>query len=144
MLKRFAFGAGAIVALVLTAAQQPSALAGVQPGLWKSASSRREKRRSVVRGGGSHWPSSSIAAKPARERPSAITATRPSSNIARGSKGFGRSQFKVITPRSVRIETQGISDQLPLQLCASGTPDRGVPRAGDGCAPLRRRLTILS
>jgi hypothetical protein len=31
-----------------------------------------------------------------------------------GGSGFGRSQLKVITPRSLRIETQGISDGLPF------------------------------
>ena len=28
--------------------------------------------------------------------------------------GFGRSQIDVLTPRSLRISTQGISDQLPF------------------------------
>ncbi|HEX3424397.1 MAG TPA: hypothetical protein VHS33_13505 [Sphingomicrobium sp.] len=31
-----------------------------------------------------------------------------------GSAGFGQSQVDVITPRSLRISTQGISDQLPF------------------------------
>jgi uncharacterized protein DUF3617 len=31
-----------------------------------------------------------------------------------GSAGFGRSQVDVITPRSLRIDTQGISAQLPF------------------------------
>jgi hypothetical protein len=31
-----------------------------------------------------------------------------------GSAGFGRSQVDVVTPRSLTISTQGISDQLPF------------------------------
>jgi hypothetical protein len=31
-----------------------------------------------------------------------------------GSAGFGQSEVDVITPRSLRISTQGISDQLPF------------------------------
>ncbi len=31
-----------------------------------------------------------------------------------GSAGFGRSKIDVITPRSLRVETQGISDSLPF------------------------------
>jgi hypothetical protein len=31
-----------------------------------------------------------------------------------GAAGFGQSQVDVITPRSLRISTQGISDQLPF------------------------------
>ena len=35
-------------------------------------------------------------------------------NYSCGSAGFGQSQIDVITPRSLRISTQGISDQLPF------------------------------
>ena len=41
----------------------------------------------------------------------------PSSTVIEyscGSGEFGRSQLTVITPRSLRIETQGISDNLPF------------------------------
>jgi len=35
-------------------------------------------------------------------------------NYSCGSAGFGQSQIDVITPRSLRISTQGISEQLPF------------------------------
>ena len=35
-------------------------------------------------------------------------------NYSCGSAGFGQSKIDVITPRSLRISTQGISDQLPF------------------------------
>ena len=35
-------------------------------------------------------------------------------NYKCGAAGFGESQVDVITPRSLRISTQGISDQLPF------------------------------
>jgi hypothetical protein len=31
-----------------------------------------------------------------------------------GAAGFGESEIEVLTPRSLRISTQGISDQLPF------------------------------
>ena len=115
VLKRFAFGAGAIAALVLTGAQQPSALAGVQPGLWEISGAPGTKapiRQCVAQ----------VAALAEFEhRGKACTrktiSDHGSSAVVEyscGNKGFGRSQFNVITPRSIRIETQGISDQLPF------------------------------
>ena len=35
-------------------------------------------------------------------------------NYKCGAAGFGQTQVDVITPRSLRISTQGISDQLPF------------------------------
>ncbi len=35
-------------------------------------------------------------------------------NYKCGAAGFGESEIEVITPRSLRISTQGISDQLPF------------------------------
>jgi len=35
-------------------------------------------------------------------------------NYKCGTAGFGESEVEVITPRSLRISTQGISDQLPF------------------------------
>lgn len=115
MLKHFAFGAGAIAALVLTAAQQPSALAGVQPGLWEISGAPGSKgpiRQCIAQ----------VAALAEFEhRGKACTrktiSDHGSSAVVEyscGNEGFGRSQFNVITPRSIKIETQGISDQLPF------------------------------
>ena len=46
-----------------------------------------------------------------------------------GAAGFGRSQVDVITPRSLRIDTQGISSQLPFNYVLQAR------RVGDCAAP---------
>jgi hypothetical protein len=46
-----------------------------------------------------------------------VLSNRPSSTVITyncGGAGFGQSEVDVITPRSLRISTQGISDQLPF------------------------------
>ena len=59
-----------------------------------------------------------------------------------GGGGFGRSKVDVITPRSLRIETQGISDNLPFGYVLQARRV-GDCAAASRCAPLRRRLTIM-
>jgi hypothetical protein len=49
--------------------------------------------------------------------------------------GFGRAQIRVITPRTLRIETQGISDGLPFNYVLHAR------RVGECPASLRPRLT---
>ena len=59
--------------------------------------------------------------------------------------GFGRSKITVITPRSLSIETQGISDNFPFGYKVAGaSPRRLRRRPGEQPGPLRRRLTIES
>jgi hypothetical protein len=115
VLKRFAFAAGAIAASALTAAQQPSVLAGVQPGLWEISGAP-----------GSKAPIKQCVAKVAalgefehRGKACTMKVVRDGGSSAVveyscGKDGFGRSEFNILTPRSVRIDTQGISDQLPF------------------------------
>ena len=115
VLKLLAIGAAGLGALALSAAQHPSALAGVQGGLWE-----------VSGAPGAKAPLKQCVAKPVslaefEHRGKACTmkvvrdqGTSAVIEYSCGKDGFGRSQLSVITPRSLRIETQGISDQLPF------------------------------
>lgn len=107
-----AAGAGAIV--LLGAAQPHAALSQVNPGLWEIAGMPGGK------------PLRECVADPAvlaqlehRKRSCArkITSdngTQTVINYTCAAKDFGSSKMTVITPRSMRIETQGISDNMPF------------------------------
>ena len=106
---------GSAAALALIAAAQPSPLAQTKPGEWEL---------SGVPG----------ASKPVRECVSDMLAlarhehrgkacagqviSQTGSSVVVeykcGGAGFGHSQLDVLTPRSLRISTQGISDGLPF------------------------------
>ena len=49
--------------------------------------------------------------------------------------GFGQSKITVLTPRSVRIETQGIADHAPFNYVVQAQRRRRLP------GPLSARLT---
>jgi hypothetical protein len=115
-LKFLVLATAAIAATVaLTAAQQPSALAQAKPGLWELSGvpgakvpprecvadvatlARFEHRRSTCT--------------------SKVISDRSSSTVIEytcAGAGFGHSQIDVITPRALRISTQGVSDSLPF------------------------------
>jgi hypothetical protein len=97
------------------AASPPSALTGIAPGIWEISGvpgSQAPVRQCVAdilalsqfehRG---HACSRKILSDAGR---STLV------NYTCGSAGFGQTQIDVITPRSLRISTQGISDQLPF------------------------------
>jgi len=115
VLKAFAFGAAAIAALALTAAQQPSALAGLQAGLWEisgAPASKAPVKQCLTQ-------VTALAEFEHRGKACTMKILRDQGSSAVieyscGNAGFGRSQINVVTPRSLRIETQGISDQLPF------------------------------
>jgi hypothetical protein len=112
----FLLAAGAAAAaLALMGAQQPAALAQTQPGLWEitGAPGASAPIRQCVANVAS-LAQFEHRGKPCKLR---VTTDRPSSALfdySCGAAGFGRSQVDVITPRSLRIDTQGISDQLPF------------------------------
>ena len=105
--------AGAAI-IALSAAQPPSALGQVQGGLWEISGAlagspvkqcvsdavvlARFEHRSYV-----------CSAKTLKD-----TGTLAEIDYSCGAAGFGHSQMTVLTPRSVRIETQGISGGLPF------------------------------
>jgi len=104
-----------VAALPLTAATKLPTLAETQPGLWEitGAPGARAPIRQCV----GFVPmlarfehrSKSCTAKVLK---SAGSLTSVEYNC--GAAGFGHSELEVITPRSLRISTQGISDGLPF------------------------------
>lgn len=123
-----------LAAVTLTAANLPPVVAG-SGGLWevsKSITGARPERRCV--------PSASVLAQWEHRR-AQCTRVVISSTGAEAvihytcpGDGFGQSKIKVITPRSLRIETQGISGGYPFNYVLHAR------RIGECQASLRSRL----
>ena len=103
------------IALPAVAQAQPSALAKVSPGLWEitGAPGGQGLIRQCVA------DILALAQFEHRGQNCSRSIVSDSSNSTRidykcGAAGFGETQLDVITPRSLRISTQGISDQLPF------------------------------
>ena len=97
------------------AAAPPSALAGVAGGMWEisGVSGSQTPVRQCVS------DILSLAQFEHRGRKCSRTIVSDSGNSTLveyncGAAGFGRSQINVVTPRSLTISTQGISDKLPF------------------------------
>lgn len=108
-------GAVTLFAVMLAAAAAPRALAPALGGLWevsRSANGHDATRICV--------PSPDVLAQfEHRQKHCARTIVSDSGTETLISYkcpggGFGQSKIKLITPRSLRIETQGISDNLPF------------------------------
>jgi hypothetical protein len=106
---------GMAAALALTAAARPSALAQAQPGLWEisGAPGARTPFRQCVA------DVAALARFEHRTRNCSARVLRDGGTSAQieyscGGAGFGHSEVDVLTPRSLRIATQGISDGLPF------------------------------
>ena len=108
-------GGAVLAATALAAAPRSVALAGVLPGLWETTgvpgakTPRRECVRDVL----------VLAQYEHRGKSCARTMVSESGATAIidydcGGAGFGRSKVTTITPRSLRIETQGISANMPF------------------------------
>ena len=102
-------------ALTLMATAQPSALARTEPGLWEisGAPGARAPIRQCIA------DIASLARFEHRSKPCTAKVLKDSDGSVAidytcGSAGFGHSEIDVITPRSLRISTQGISDGLPF------------------------------
>src|SRR5688500_17175821 len=103
--------AAPLMAMALIAAQRPTALAQTAPGLWEidgvpgARAPARECVADVVALAQFEHRAKSCQRNVVSDGPSSavITYTCPGSE-------FGRSKLTVLTPRSLRIETQGISD----------------------------------
>jgi hypothetical protein len=101
--------------LTLAAAVQPSALSQTQAGLWEISGAPGAKtplRQCLA-------DVATLAEFEHRGKacsPKVISSSANSIVIqySCGSAGFGRTQVDVITPRSLRIDTQGISAGLPF------------------------------
>jgi len=107
--------AAPLAALALMAASQPSVLAQVSPGLWEidGLPGAKAPARECV---------ADVTALAQYEHKSkscrrAVVGSGPNFVVIQYScpgSDFGRSKMTVITPRSLRIEAQGISDNLPF------------------------------
>ena len=108
-------GAGVIAAMTLTAAQRPSALSATSAGMWEVSGvpgAKGPARQCVAE-------VISLAHYEHRQKncPRNVLSDGPSSTVIQYNcpgGDFGRSKVTVLTPRSLRIETQGISDKLPF------------------------------
>lgn len=112
----FLLAAGATTAaLAATAAQLPLALAQAQPGLWEingapgAATPVRQCLADVALLGRFEHRSSSCSAKTLKD-----AGTIAQIEYSCGGAGFGHSEVTALTPRSLRISTQGISDGAPF------------------------------
>ncbi|MEO7240254.1 MAG: DUF3617 family protein [Sphingomicrobium sp.] len=106
---------GAAVVLALGAAAHPAALAATSGGLWELAGvpgAAKPARQCVV-------DTAALAQYEHRAQSctrvviSDVGSTTVIHYTCTGG-GFGQSKITVITPRSMRIETQGISDNFPF------------------------------
>jgi hypothetical protein len=100
----------------LTAAQQPSPLAPVKAGQWEldglpgAKSPPRECVSDLLALARYEHRGKNCSGKTISQ-----TATSVVVEYSCGGAGFGHSKIDVITPRSLRIETQGVSDNLPFR-----------------------------
>ena len=103
------------VAAALIAASQPLALDGTKPGLWELAGlpGASAPTRACI---------TDVQALTRLEHRTRSCTSKVISDDGRstvveyscGPAGFGHSKVEVITPRSLKISTQGISDALPF------------------------------
>jgi len=101
--------------LALTGAQQPPALAGASPGEWELAGVPDAK--APVRQCVTDLAVLAQFEHRAHHCTSSVLSDHGNSTVIQyscGGAGFGRTQIDVLTPRSLRISTQGISDNLPF------------------------------
>jgi len=115
MRKLFVLALGVAAPVAAFAANPPSALTGVAAGLWEisGAPGTQAPVRQCV---------ADILALSEYEHRGHTCSRKILSDAGRstlvnytcGAAGFGQTQIDVITPRSLRISTQGISDQLPF------------------------------
>jgi hypothetical protein len=101
--------------LPLTAAQRPSPLMQVSPGLWEI--SGIEGAKSPIRQCVGDIAVLAQFEHRGRNCARRVISTDETSTVIEyrcGGAGFGHSKIDVITPRNLRIETQGISDNLPF------------------------------
>jgi hypothetical protein len=107
--------AGAVAVLALGAAQRPIALAKTSPGLWEISGIPGVKTplRECFADLGALAQFEHRKLSCSRR---VLTDTESSTTIeySCAGGGFGHSEIDIITPRNLRISTQGISDNLPF------------------------------
>jgi hypothetical protein len=101
--------------MTLIAAAQPSALAQTQPGLWEisgapgNSAPIKQCVADIAALARFEHRASNCSAKVLKDGASSTAI-----DYTCGGAGFGHSEIDVITPRSLRISTQGISGGLPF------------------------------
>lgn len=117
--------AGAALVLLLGAADRPSMLSKVSGGLWEvSVSGRGDRVRRLCLADPAvlaqyEHRSDSCTRVVIRDNP-----TEAEIHYTCAGGGFGRSTVTLVTPRSLRIETQGISDQVPFHYVVQARRER--------------------
>ena len=107
--------AGVAAALILMGAQGAALFGQTAPGLWEISGTPGAKvsaRECVA-------DMASLARYEHKSRSCTVkvTSDNPDSAVVDyscGGAGFGHTKVELITPRSLRIETQGVSDKLPF------------------------------
>ena len=96
-------------------AQRPALFGQIAPGLWEISglSGAKVPTRECV------MDTAALARYEHRSRACTmkVTSDSPTSTVVDyscGGAGFGHTKIDLITPRSLRIETQGVSDNLPF------------------------------
>jgi hypothetical protein len=107
--------AGAVGALALGAATRPAALAQAAPGVWE-VSGMPGTKKPILQCVGDLLALAQFEHRGESCSRRVIRDSGSSASVEYScpSGGFGRSEIGLITPRSLRIETQGISDGLPF------------------------------
>jgi hypothetical protein len=106
---------GIAAALLMAAAQQPSPLTQVKPGEWELSGVPGAK--TPVHQCIADLPALARFEHRGKNCSSRTISENASSLVIEyscGGAGFGRTQMDLLTPRSLRISTQGISDKLPF------------------------------
>ena len=115
MRSRAILAAAIAVPATALAAAQPSALAQVSGGLWEvrgvpgASGPLRQCVTDVLTLAQFEHRGQSCKRRVLSDAPSSTVI-----DYSCGGAGFGHSEISVITPRSLRISTQGISEQLPF------------------------------
>jgi hypothetical protein len=108
-------GAAAGLALLGAAPARPSALGGVQPGLWEVSRSaaghgaRRLCLRDMLALAGVGHPGERCAPRVLSERAGLVVL-----ELSCPAGDFARSRLSVLTPRSLKLESQGIHRGAPF------------------------------
>jgi hypothetical protein len=106
---------GTAAALSPTSAQQPPALAQAQPGLWEvtgipgHSTPIRQCVADLTTLARFEHRAANCSARVLKS-----AGTHTAVEYSCGAAGFGHSEIELITPRSLRISTQGISGGLPF------------------------------
>ena len=101
--------------VLLTAAQEPSVLTKASPGEWELSGVAGAK--APVRECLANLRTLAQYEHRGHTCSSQVISDKGTSTVIQyscGAAGFGRTQIDVLTPRSLRISTQGISDGLPF------------------------------